>query len=700
MTTTASQRKVKVLQSENKKPPKLSTSLSKESEKEISSDQEKIYLEGEPHIEDTTEEKEIMCPPIDEKMKIGRKNLEIFRPREKYLKEKMSQLNYDEKLLTDIQKDLGNQVEDIKTQIQEKNIMITEVPKDLNKYIVRSSSTENKIIKYSNEDYELKKKHKIIKELKEEEITLKQKLKKIDENENLLNNEGFMNLNNSTEKITKFDKSLNEQHKKNIKNKKNELNERLKEVQFQLEQYIQQDNFNKYSKKEKLEIFKSNFERDKEIIEERAKKYLKETNERNKRLAKDMNQLIEKRKKEIEQKQKEDEEKKKKILDKMIEKEKAIEKARLKEKTDLMLKYKPYRLEKCEKTQKDYLFDIYDKRYQKQEQKLLDQVNNTRKLKNKTVTSEELENFWVKIDEKKEELKKIKEKKDKKEMEKFEMCKSYKPSYVSQFNEMVDDEYNKLMEKEKIKKDEIMALKKLKEDYGKKRSQVKYDINEKLKKERMDKILILENPKLVQIKDTFKEKLKNGKKKRILLKKRDPTKPSKYPWLEKSLEKLQKLNNSAILESNVIKKPKKIRYTSYSARKEKQKEEDEKEENKDKKEEKGKKEDKEKIKQKIDYLQKMRKKRLKKESSQNEINNEERRKKWEEKLGKNENIISNINSVKNDADNLGKKAEMEEQLLKLNGGVANNPQLGKKVSGLLIGSIEAKLSILNQMYKQ
>ena len=62
----------------------------------------------------------------------------------------MSQLNYDEKLLTDIQKDLGNQVEDIKTQIQEKNIMITEVPKDLNKYIVRSYSTENKIIKYSN----------------------------------------------------------------------------------------------------------------------------------------------------------------------------------------------------------------------------------------------------------------------------------------------------------------------------------------------------------------------------------------------------------------------------------------------------------------------------------------------------------------------------------------------------------------------
>ena len=55
-----------------------------------------------------------MCPPIDEKMKVGRKNLEIFRPREKYFKEKMSQLKYDEKLLNNIQKDLHTQVEDIK----------------------------------------------------------------------------------------------------------------------------------------------------------------------------------------------------------------------------------------------------------------------------------------------------------------------------------------------------------------------------------------------------------------------------------------------------------------------------------------------------------------------------------------------------------------------------------------------------------
>ena len=704
------QRKLKVLQSEDKKPPKTSVSQSKEEEKEIASLQEKIYLEGEPHIEETSGEIGVMFPPIDEKSKTEIRQLPVFRPREKYLKEKMSRLNYDERLLTNIGKDLHTQVEDINTQIQGKNIMITEVPKDLNKYIIRSSSTENKIIKYSNEDYQLKQKHKIIKDLKEEQISLQQKLKKIDENEALLNSEGFMNLNNSSDNITKFDKSLKEQHKKNINNKKKEISERLKEIQFQIDQYLKEDNFNKLTKKEKLQNYKENFERDKEIIEERAKKYIKEMKERNKRLAYDMNQLIEKRKKEIEQKEKEDEDKKNEIRKKFIEDERAIEQRRLKEKTAIMLHYKPFMKAKNDKTEKDYLFDIYDKRYEKKEQKLLDKVNTTLKQKNKAVTSEELQDFWTKIDEKKEELKKIKEKRDAKETEKYEMAKNFKPNYISQFYEMASDDYKKFNEKEKIKNDDIMLLKKIKEDYGTKRSKVHYSVNEKLKKERMDNILILENPKLVQIKDTFKKKINNSRKKRILLKHRDKTKPSKYPWLDKSIEELQKLNNSAIIESNVIKKPKNVRYLSFSARKrmEKEKEDEKKDkenkENKDIKDKKvGNKEDKEKIKVKIDYLQKLKKKRQKKlktSGSENEINDEKRRKNWEKQLNKDGNIAANINSVKYDAENLGKKAEMEEKLLKLNGGVANNPELGKKVSGYLIGSIEAKLSILNKMYKQ
>ena len=45
---------------------------------------------------------------------------------------------------------------------------------------------------------------------------------------------------------------------------------------------------------------------------------------------------------------------------------------------------------------------------------------------------------------------------------------------------------------------------------------------------------------------------------------------------------------------------------------------------------------------------------------------------------------------------LNKKQKLQK-VLKLNGGIENNPHLGKKLSSLLIDSIEAKLSILNSI---
>ena len=69
--------------------------------------------------------------------------------------------------------------------------------------------------------------------------------------------------------------------------------------------------------------------------------------------------------------------------------------------------------------------------------------------------------------------------------------------------------------------------------------------------------------------------------------------------------------------------------------------------------------------------------------------------KWEKAINdKNGNVIENINSVKRKADSLEKETQMNEKILRLNGGLENNPELGKKVSNLLIDSIEAKLSIL------
>ena len=693
MKSKQSQRKLNQVQSENKKPPKKAQNQN--NEQEITSEQEKIYLEGEPHIDPTTMDKEIMCPPIDEKEKMETKKLKVFKPRENYLKEKISKLKYDEKLLTNVQKGLGGQIDIIKSQIQDKNILITEVPKDLNKYILRSASSENKVIKYSDEDYQLKKKHKNIKDLIEEQSSLKNKLIKIEENENLLNNEGFMNLNNSCDNNTQFDKSIKEQHIKSIKNKKNEINERLIEIDKRLRLILTEEENNKLSKREKLQSFCDNFERDKEIVEARAKKYLKETRERNKRLAKDINQLMEKRKKEIEQKEKDDELKKVEIRKNFIEKVKEREHKRLKVNQDMMLKYKQFINAKCNKNENNYLFGIYEKKYLDKEQKLINKVNNDRKRNNKTITSPELEIFWTKIDEKKEELKKKKEKKDKKELEKFEMAKNFKPSYVSQFNEMIEEENNKIREKIQNRRDEIEGLIKLKNDYANTiRNDKKPSVNEKLKKERMDKIVSLENPKLVQIKETL---LKRKKRKKYILKKKE-----KKP---EDLDERDEINKSAIIQSHLIKKPKNLRFaSSFSALHREKKEE----ENKNKK---NKEDDRPK---KINYIDDLRKERLAKleksaekgktvERDKDNDNNGKRMdniKKWQKELNKkNGNIIQNIYSVKQQAEDFGKKAEMEEQLLRVNGGIENNPEIGKKITGYLIDSIEAKLSILNQMYQ-
>ena len=77
------------------------------------------------------------------------------------------------------------------------------------------------------------------------------------------------------------------------------------------------------------------------------------------------------------------------------------------------------------------------------------------------------------------------------------------------------------------------------------------EINDGLKKEREKLIKTLEDPKSAQIKYTLNKQKKN----RIILKKRDNSKPSKYKWklkLEDSSSYEEELNN------NLIKKPKRI----------------------------------------------------------------------------------------------------------------------------------------------
>ena len=102
---------------------------------------------------------------------------------------------------------------------------------------------------------------------------------------------------------------------------------------------------------------------------------------------------------------------------------------------------------------------------------------------------------------------------------------------------------------------------------------------------------------------------------------------------------------------------------------------------------------------KIDYLSELRNEKEKRNALSREKSENEELKaiKWEKALNSNKgNIIENINIVKEKAKVLDDDIKNKEKVLKLNGGVKNHPEIGDKISNLIIDSIEAKLSILNK----
>ena len=628
--------------------------IQNEERNEINSDQENVYLEGEHHIDNS----------LSDSKKIKKMNKLVVKAREIYLKEKISKIDYNRNLLSNIHKDMKNQVEDIKTQINENKVSINKKEKDLKKLMENIKlSKEKNLVKYSDKEYNLRQKHKILKDLYEEQNLLKSKLNKIETNEKLLKSEGFLKLNNSYENIaiTPYDKSKKEKEIKDIKDKKSELNERLIEIGFRIREIMKEEKDNKFSKKEKLENYKQNFERDKELIEARAEKYLKESKERNKRISQDMEQLVEKRKKEIENKEKEDEKKKKEILDKFKEKEKKIERQRLEEKKMIMEKYMPYRQLKLNKKLEDYTYAKLDKEYFETENKLMKKINLEKKLKTKMPTDTDLHNFWEQIDIKKEELKKKKELRDEKEKEKFEAVKNFKAKYKSKYNQQTDEEMRNIIEEKNNKKEYLIALNDSKMKFIKENIH-QPQINEVKKKERLEAIVKLEQPKLFQIKYTLK---KHEKEK--------PIDKKKLEWFYKLKKEsnYKNLNNSAEMDNplSLIKKPKIVRLSSSFTKSKKNNNVNPKQ---------------------FNYLEEFKNKKNKRQNTSEFLDikiNEE-----------NNNSIEDIQIMKERTQLLENKVQMSEELLKVNGGITNNPKLGKQVSDMYINSIENKIKLLNKIY--
>jgi hypothetical protein len=663
------------VEQEDKKPPISDEPLQKPQYPDITTEQEKELYEGQEHIEENSQNQSIASKEVvtenqnlDENAKI------VTKPRETYLQEKLSKLNCNKKLMTNIKKELNDQ---IKTMVDEDNVLITEVPRDLNKYIKKQSENNNLKIAFS--DFTSKQKYKQLKTLKEEQNILKNNLKQVEQNEKLLQDEGFMNLNNSGKGYapdSMFDKAIKEQQLKAVTQKKNRIIEKIKDIEMKIYNIIGEDQ--KLSNKEKRKLFIDNFERDREIAEVRAKKYLKESKERDQRMKNDINQIVEKRKKEIEEKDKEEKMKKQAIIQKFKEKEKALELRHSKKNNEIMEKYKPFRNKNLDKKSKDYNYSKIYEKFKKDEEHKFKQANLKRHQEVDSVNLENIYEFSKQVD------KKIEQDEIEREQKWVEKSRNWKKNKDSlpQSNYVVtvaEEENIKKEEEEKKKKEKSSAFVLGKKNYGEMiREKYAPEIDTNLKKVRENIITALEDPGSHK-----KYTMNKQKKKRVILKKRDDSKPSKFKW-ELKIEE-PKVDQFEDQNKNIVKKPRRVNLSPITRTKSLVP---------------GK---------RPDYLREIINKKevrnramsTKKSEGNNDneaAKNDDKGKKWEKAINNdNATLLENINNVKVKANSLEKEAEMKEKLLKLNGGIENNPELGKKVSSLLIDSIEAKLSILKKV---
>ena len=653
------------------------TSKTSKTSKNVKTDEiEKKMLEGQDHIEPKKEELkekekqeniEAKYEPPQPPIKEEERKQTIVKPRETYLKEKMENLKYNVNLLANIQKEMGNKIKNIMT---EEGVKVSDKTKDLKKCMEIKDKARTEI-----EHYEKKIKYKEIKNLMDELTSLKINLKQAEENEKILQQKNEENiLKTSQDKINDkmiFDKSQNLMKIRENQLKREEIQEKINEINYRLKNLIDAEKTQTIPNKERVKDFINNFERDKEIIEIRAKKYYKEYKERSQRKQNDLNQIIERMKKEIEEKEQETKKENEEIRKKFKEKEKAIEKKQSKQNEEILLKYKPYINQKLEKSKKNYLYNQrYEKFLKKEEKYIQKTAEKNKEEKDKYYYKfEDIEKFSQDFAEKIETRKYEQEQKTLELSQKWQENKEKLPVSIS-YQNMQNEKKKKILEEEKKtqKKKE-----KLKEFFENLHESFTPEVDMKKRKQLQDVIHALEDPKTAAKKYT----LKSQRNKRIIIKKRDKSKPSKFKWE-------LKLDPNPDKEENYIKKPKKINLLPIQRTKT------------------------EIPVKKPDYLAEIinkRKMNNRSNSSKGRDNYEDefvginkQSTKWENAMNKNDgNLLEKINNVQNKVEIIEKEAEESEKLLKLRGGIENNPELGKKVSNLIIDSIEAKINMLKKM---
>ena len=641
---------------------------------------EKDYTQGQEHIpehEISEKPENISSTNIQENEQTsneetsGKKVIKL-KPRETHLKDKMNKMQFDESLLSGINKGIEGQLKSLKEDIMSNNVNVsaTNNKKFVNKSFDYALSENNK-----KDNFDVKKKYKEIYELKEEKDALNRKLMQIIENENLLENKNKSNL--------LVEQNLKEKIKKDVSKQKKEILDKINIINSKIKLLMQSSEDANTKRLMNLKSFLDNFERDKEIAEIRAKKYLKENKQRKQLYINNANLFEEKLKQDMIQKDKEEKENQKQLVLKLRKQAKDLESKQSKKIEQKSLLYKPFINQKVDKT-KNYLFMKQYEKFIKNEQRLIDKENNLRKNYMKPFSKEEIDEFIEKMDKKREEKKLIAEEKAQKLQQEWKEREKIIQQYVSPFLEKAFEGITNDIKEEKAKNEQRNFLLDKKKGYGTEiRTSHIPPKNKSLEQKRLATINNLDPRRFLLNKDTLQHHKRKG---RVLLKKVDPNKTSKYDWL-KQLNK--SAENDPNIEDKLIKKPKNYMLSMSLDRNKRNKLPN----------------------IKFDYLRKKNNEKEQKEnidvlynSEDKDLNEEENyikasAKKWDKLINESndENLIENINNAKDKIQKLEYEALQNEKLMKSSDDINQSVELNKRVSNLIIDSIQAKITLLQKM---
>ena len=544
----------------------------------------------------------------------------------------------------------------VQDDLDENKIEIGQEPlniEDIKKFKLNSSLIN------SNPNFESSIRIQKIKELNQSKKNLEQKILILNNKINEMEEEA-----NSNIKLDDIEENIKKDKIKGNKQKKELLLSKLNGINEQVKRLVQNEEELTKNKKLNIKEFLENFEKDKEKSEELVKKLNEEKKIREQKMISSIKKSYDIKQKEYEQMKLDEEEKKKKELEKIRLKELEIIRERNKENKDKLNYIRQHANDKPA-NMSQYLFKALENKYNEKHQKEIQTeiIKKREKMKENSVSLEEIFDFEKK--QKELEIKRMIEieEEKKKLKEQWKLNKDILPKFESNMMQMIKEEEKKNKEKKEIED----AKKKLKQQEIKNYTEninklYLPKINPSMKKEREDRI------KNLEIKNNIQHITKKKNNGRILLKKPDPNKPSKYSWkLKLELDEQDKLNKNN--KNNIQKK------RAKSAQKH------------------------EPLEKLPDYLTEMRLKNT--QIIENKSQNKKRNNNNWDKILKNEkgNIFENVEKAKKKVEQLEEKAKMSEKLLE-NSNEGIDPELQQKVSGYLLDAIKGKLSILEKMNQQ